>query len=93
MPTHNRPRESAEEETLSRVKRIETRLTQLMIGLGIDTRSQKPQFNANDYSVVVPSIHSSIKEILDSLPESCHHEVEVYLGDSRICSVRGGGKA
>ena len=87
----NRPRESVEEETLSRVKRIETRLTQLMIGLGIDTRSQKPQFDANLTVIKLPSPHSSIKEILDSVPESCHDEVQVFLGNSRICLVRHGG--
>ncbi len=84
-------RESVEEETLSRVKRTETRLTQLMIALGVDTRSQKPQFDADARTVVLPSIHSSIKEILDTVPENCHDDVRIYLGSSEICWVRRGG--
>ncbi len=84
-------RESVADETLSRTKRIETRLTQLMIGLGVDTRTQKPAYDAHNNTLAVPSIHSSLKEILDNLPENCHDEIQVFLGGSEVCFVRRGG--
>ena len=84
MSNHQRPRESVQDETLSRTKRIETRLTQLMIGLGVDTRTQKPVYDAERNILTVPSIHSSLKEILDNLPENCHDDVAVCLGGNRV---------
>lgn len=84
---HPYSRESVEDQTLSRVKRIETRLTQLMIGLGVDTRTQHPQFDPDTRTVQLPSIHSSTKEILDSIPENCHDAVDVYLGAQRLFTL------
>jgi hypothetical protein len=81
------PRETTmpqNDETLSRVRRIETRLTQLMIGLGIGTHTQKPAFEVQTGHLVLPSLHSSIKEILDSLPEGCSVPVQLVIGGKPV---------
>ncbi len=78
-------------EVTSRVKRIETRLTGLLIHLGIDTPAQRPQFVASSEGspprVDVPSPRSSLQEIVDSIPETCHGTVEVFVGSDRIASI------
>ena len=91
MNPHRLPKESAEQEILSRARRIETRLTQLMIGLGVSTQAHKPTYDAASHTLTVPSIHSSLKEILDSIPENCHDDVAVRLGDSVLIWVSRAG--
>lgn len=78
-------------EVRGRTRRIETRLTQLMIGLGISTDSQKPEFLAGQartqagYAVVLPSPHSSLREILAAIPaHAIGTPVDLYLGADRI---------
>lgn len=74
-------------EVLSRVRRIETRLTQLMVGLGVPTQAQKPKFDAGSRTVTVPSIHSSLQEILDSIPEGWQGPVHVCIGSRQVATV------
>lgn len=79
-------------ETLDRVKRIETRLTQLMIAQGIDTKARKPTFVPETTGglpahVIVPSIHSSMQEILAAIPETTTHLIEVILGTKVVAMV------
>jgi hypothetical protein len=78
-------------EVASRTKRIETRLTGLLMHLGIDTPAQRPQFVASSAGlpprVNAPSRRSSLQEIVDSIPETCHGTVEVFVGSDRIASI------
>ena len=79
-----------EHETLSRVRRIETRVTQLLVAAGIDTQSQKPSFailGLEGARVTLPSRHSSMKEILDSIPDTWDGPVRVLVGDERIATI------
>lgn len=82
-PTTSRP----DVETLQRVRRIETRLTTLSIAMGVHTDTQKPIFNADARSLVVPSIHCSLKEIIDSLPQGWHEPVKVFVGASEVATI------
>ena len=75
-------------EDTKRLRRIETRVTQLAIALGIPTRAQKPAFDPEKASVVVPSMHSSLQEILDSIPEGWHRPVTVRIGGRNVLDVR-----
>ena len=56
-----------EDEVLSRVRRIETRVTQLLIAQGIDTEKQRPVFvkqPGEHATVVIPSPHMDIVRAL-----------------------------
>lgn len=79
-------------ETVERCRRIETRVTQIAIGLGIRTDQQRPEFDAGSISggpasVKLPSPHSSLKEIIDSIPPGWHEPVEVFIGDRHVAMV------
>jgi hypothetical protein len=79
-----------EVETLQRVRRIETRVTQLLVGMGINTQAQRPTFNCGN--LTIPSLHSSLKEVIDSIPESWRGPVDVFLGERLVvtlAAVRG----
>lgn len=86
---------SADRETLQRVRRIETRLTQLMIALDVDTLHSKPEFRMNLGSLVDPAIgevilphtHSSMKEVLDSIPATWDGPVNVYIRDELVATL------
>lgn len=78
-------------ELTQRTRRIETRLTQLMVALGINTNSQKPTFlkgqprSAAGSTISVPSPHSSLKEILEAIPDNqAGSPVDIYLGPDRV---------
>ena len=73
-------------ETLQRARRIETRLTQLMIALGVQTDTQKPYFNEG--SIIAPSQRCSLQELIDSIPVSWQGPVTVFVGADRIAELR-----
>lgn len=85
--------EATQREIVQRCRRIETRLTQLLISQGVDARQQKPSFDeASPASarMVVPSMHSSVKEIIDSIPAEFEGAVAVYIGEQHVMDVRLG---
>jgi hypothetical protein len=75
-----------EVETLQRTRRIETRLTQLMIAMGVHTDAQRPIFNAG--ALILPSAHCSMKEIVDSIPPDWHGPVGVFVGTDKVATIR-----
>lgn len=79
------PAEDAIRETLSRARRIETRLTQLLIGLGVSTESQKPEFKAG--RLQLPSRHTSMQEIIDSIPKNWPDPVGVFIGNDQVAVI------
>lgn len=79
------------DETLARTRRIETRLTQLMIGLGIGTKAEKPVFDSRDGTTQIPSMHSSLQEILDNIPEGWQGPVGVYIGSRLLVTIEPPG--
>lgn len=79
------------DELLARTRRIETRLTQLLIAAGIDTQVQRPVFDAQQGRLRVPSIHSSLKEITASIPEGWTSPVELIIGGTRLGQFVPGG--
>lgn len=88
-----RQRGSNMDEILARLRRIETRQVQHMVASGIDTQSRKPTFARSDDGssrLDVPSPHSSLKEMLDSVPDTWQGPVDVFIGDQMIASIRRG---
>jgi len=81
-------------EELQRLRRIETRVTQMMVALGIDV-GQKPVFKMVDVAgekreaavVDLPSPHSSLKEVLDNIPASWDGPVGVFVGDRLVATI------
>lgn len=80
-------KQSMDEEILARTRRIETRLTQLMVAQGIRTEVSKPQFYPQSNTVQVPSIHSSLQEILASLPHEWQGPITIRIGDTRVVGL------
>lgn len=78
-------------EVRDRTRRIETRLTSLILTLGGETEAQKPAFGMNTLNgcaaVRLPSIHSSMKEILDAIPPDHQAPVEVYIGEELVVTL------
>ena len=87
--SQGRQPQSPEQETLARTRRIETRVTQIAMALGVATQAQKPEFNPVTSSVRVPSVHSSLRELLDSIPKEWKKPVRLYIGgDDLFVEVR-----
>lgn len=80
-----RPDAHGDTEVIQRVRRIETRLTSLLVHMGIDTPAQRPEFR--DGTVHVPSPHSTLKEIVDSIPTDWSGPVAVYVGNQFLANV------
>lgn len=93
MPRPIKPQSEGQmiKETFDRTKRIETRLTSALIALGVTTHSQRPRFfpETPDTSamIVIPSKHCSMKDIIDSIPETCHGTVGVFVGSDKIAEI------
>lgn len=85
--TKNLKPETVEEEILSRTRRIETRLTQFMIGMGVHTQGQKPSFDQASSQVRIPSMHSSLQELLDSIPQGWQGPIRVCIGDKQLAVI------
>lgn len=85
-----RPRKTPEQESLERLRRIETRITTLAIGLGVDMNTQKPVFTKEpgEHAVIaLPSINSSMKEILASCPAGWTGRANIAIGGETICAM------
>lgn len=84
----SKPAKPPAEETLDRVRRIETRLTTLCIGMGIDTPQQKPVFDPGSInsiaSLTIPSMDCSMKQIRASVPHDWKGPVRFMLGNQYI---------
>lgn len=81
---------SISKEVLDRARRIETRLTRLCTHVGVNIPTQRPMFGTppgQSARIVVPSPHSTLQEILDSVPEMWDGAVDVYLGADRVAVI------
>ena len=78
-------------ETLSRVRRIETRLTSALIALGVRTDAQKPEFTPAKGSklaqIHAPSRHSSLSELIASTPKDFAGSVEILVGSDCVATL------
>jgi hypothetical protein len=81
----SQPKSRPEVETLQRIRRVETRVTRLMIALGVDTGANKPELVED--KLLVPSIHCSLKEIVDSIPPDWHGPVRVFVGTEQVATI------
>lgn len=82
-------------ETLSRVRRTETRVTSIAVALGVHTGAQKPEFqpakSGEPARIIAPSKHSSLNEIVDSVPKNHCGPVKVFVGEDPIAVISVGG--
>ena len=95
-PEINRPRRetdphaAAQREMLSRTRRIETRLTQTMVALGIDTQAQQPTFEERPNAcglLSIPSLHTSIKQIMAALPAKWDGWVDIIHNGELVATM------
>lgn len=76
---------SQDDETLQRVRRIESRLTQMMVAMGLKTPAQKPSFQRG--VLEVPSRHSSLNECVGSIPSDWIGPVKIVIGGELIAEI------
>lgn len=92
--SRHRPQRDADPvlETRDRTRRIETRLTKLLIALGVDTESDKIVFDpgslVGDAKVTIPSPHTSVKELLAAVPDTFDGAVDLFVGDQHLATLR-----
>ena len=83
--SEQRKRASPEVEMLQRVRRIETRVTTMMIAMGVDSSATKPVFDNG--RLTLPSKHCSVKEILEAIPADWGGPVGLLIGDERLAEI------
>lgn len=97
-PTRNetdRPRrrahaDDAGKELLARTRRIETRLTQTMLHLGIPTQAQTPTFESRPNAcglVTIPSLHTPINAIMAVLPAKWDGWVDIIHNGELVATM------
>lgn len=76
-----RREQTVEEETLDRVRRTETRVSKIMLHLGIDLVAEKPVFSKEpgEHGIVqLPSPNVTLREVLEAIP-SAHKRSYIRL--------------
>lgn len=87
---HQRGRRDPQLETLQRARRIETRLTQLLVHFGITTQAQKPEFDNG--RIYIPSKHTPLLEVIDAIPENWSGPIGVFIEADQVAVIdRSGG--
>jgi hypothetical protein len=75
------------DETLERVRRIETRLTKLLTHFGLNPGAERAMFDTPDV-VRIPSRKVSIEAIIDALPPNYgREEFDVFIGQDYVCTI------
>lgn len=72
------------QETLSRARRIETRVTQMLLAMGCDTEAQKPHWDPTTGVLHLPSPHTALKECLAAIPKSWTGAVKLSIGNELV---------
>ncbi len=86
---------TVEQESLERLRRIETRITTVGIALGVPMGTDKPRFDPSDSvaqgraRMFLPSIHCSFSEIIKTLPPNWvgTDPVDLYIGSDLVGTV------
>ena len=79
-------------EVADRARRIETRLTQTMIFLGVPLATQKPDFhqhanNKRRATLHLRSRNTTINEALGAIPPNWAGEVRVMIGSEHVTTL------
>lgn len=83
-------RASIEQQTLDRVKRIETRITTMALALGVNMPMQKPTFDkqpGEHATLDLPSINTTVKSIRAALPNGFTGRVILRIGGEMILTM------
>lgn len=77
-----------EQETLDRVRRIETRVTKIGNHLGVDVGGGKPEWDRVNERVVLPSPNCSISECVKVIPPQFNGRlVNVFVDDEYLTTL------
>lgn len=74
-------------EILDRSRRIESRLTSFILKSGFSTKATRPEWNAADVSVTVPSKEVALDEVLCAIPGHITDDVAVVFAGKTICII------
>lgn len=81
-------RQTTEQETLDRVRRIETRITKIGQAMGVDVGGGRPIWLEGDKHVAVPSPNCSIGEIMKVVPQEHRHlDIPVFVGSDYLMTI------
>lgn len=80
------------DETLERVRRIETRLTKLLVHQGVETHSVKPTFHPGlvgqqPATMNLPSRHCQFNEIMAALPRGFRGRVHLSVKGDFVATL------
>lgn len=75
------------EETLGRLRRIETKTTKVANHLGVDAGGDKPVFYAVGHILQVPSRKTSLDDIIAAVPEKHRSMVKIMCGDDYLATI------
>ncbi len=78
------------EESLERLRRIETRITKLCQFLGLDTNTKKPTWSVDQGTVIVPTDACSLRDILAAIPSGRGDEnsdVEIWHKGRYVATI------
>lgn len=79
------------QEVRDRLRRMETRLVKLFEHIGFDTERKKPKWRINDRGpeVSIPSMETSIKDIIEAVPESVerHQYVSIVHKEEIVATI------
>ena len=84
-------KQSTNDEILSRARRIETRLTQLCLHVGVETQAQKPEFCVTTGEMRLRSLHCPVQEIIAAIPEGWTSPVKLIIGGQHVGHFTPGG--
>lgn len=83
-----------QEETLQRVRRIETRLTAWLVKQGEKVHGQEPPaWSAADECVVIPDFDYTLSACINTIPQNITGDVYIRTKDYRyIATIHVGGE-
>lgn len=73
------------DEIADRTRRIETRITKYIESQGVDTGVRRPTWSRGDVSV--PSLDTSLRDILAAIPDGYPNDVPVYHKQAKIATI------
>lgn len=89
--SHETSQSHALQEVKDRLRRMETRLVTLCTNLGYETVRKKPKWRINDEGpeVEIPSMETSIKDILEVIPVSHERMLNIVVTHKgkRVCWI------
>lgn len=78
-------------EELARLRRIETRVTNIAMALGVGVNTQKPEYyppvGMLEGKLVLPSQHTALSEMLAAVPDNHIGPISLVFGGKTIAKI------